>query len=132
MSSFNATFDDVCKSAYGLTVPSSAQAGVEKLIDKAEGILLDEIPNLQARITAGRTKVDSVQSVIEDMVVRVLRNPNALRQIGIDDGTATIDQTISSGQLYVSDAELARLRKDVTAKSRAAVRSIRLANPPWV
>lgn len=132
MSVFNVTSDNVVDAAYGITVPSTAQAGVEKLLGKAEGMLLDEIPNLKERTDTGRTKLESVRSVIEDMVVRVLRNPNALRQISIDDGSATIDQAISSGQLYVSEAELARLRKDITKRKRPAVRSVRLANPPWM
>ena len=129
MSLFGVNPTNVADAAYGLTVPSSAVAGIVKLIEKAEGILLDEIPSLHQRSTSGRTKPESVKSVIEDMVVRVLRNPNSLRQITVDDGTATIDHAISSGQLYASPAELARLRKDVNGSARGGVRSIRLAKP---
>lgn len=132
---FGVTVQTVESAAYGITVPSESLASVQALIDKAVGLLLDEIPNLVQRVADGRTKADSAKSVVEDMVVRVLRNPNALRQITINGDSATIDQAVSSGQLYVAEAELARLRKDVStqaSKRAGKLRSIRQALPPWM
>lgn len=133
--SFGVTVQTVIDAAYGITVPSESHGRVQALINKAIGLLLDEIPNLEHRVTDGRTKSASAKSVVEDMVVRVLRNPNALRQITINGDSATIDQAVSSGQLYVTEAELARLRKDVSvqaSKRAGKLRSIRQALPPWM
>ena len=126
-STFGVTATQVVDAAYGLTVPDSARRNIDRLIIKAENILLDNVPNLQARIDDGRVRSGSVQGVIEDMVIRVLRNPQALRSITIDDGTAVIDQAVSSGFLYLADTELTRLKG---AAVRPKVRSIRLA-PGW-
>lgn len=133
MTQFGILPQDVIDAAYGVTVPSGQNPRIARLIVKAEGLILDRIPTLQTRIDAGKTRLASVQSVVEDMVVRVLRNPNSLRQVGIDGDTATIDQAVSSGQLYLSDDEHDRLLTDViTPRRPAPIRSIRQAPPRWM
>lgn len=54
-----------------------------------------------------------VTDVMASMIVRVLKNPDSLRirSESIDDHTdaATLDSTISSGEMYLSDEEAAML-----------------------
>lgn len=48
--------------------------------------------------------------VISAMVIRVLQNPDGILSETIDDYTYRRDSAVSSGALYVSDAELDQLR----------------------
>jgi hypothetical protein len=59
-------------------VPAEAEPHVNWLIDKAEAVL-DTIPGLAARITAGTTTASQLKYVVAAMVVRVLRNPEGKR-----------------------------------------------------
>ena len=43
------------------------------------------------------------------MVLRVLANPDYVRQQGIDDSTTILDAAVSSGALYITDGEAALL-----------------------
>jgi hypothetical protein len=61
------------------------------------------------------------------MVLRVVRNPKALRSIGLDDFQAVVDNSTTTGLLYVSDDELALL----APTKRRRVGSIRIGVPAW-
>lgn len=52
---------------------------------------------------------DDVRDVVVAMVERKVRNPDARRDWRGDDFAETIDSSISSGQIYVSDQERAKL-----------------------
>lgn len=93
-------------------------------LDDAWGIIQDEIPGVVRRTELGeddpaRLRTDSVARVMVAMVIRVLRNPDARRQLGEDTYQETVDQAVSSGQLYISEVERGRLlagaEGDVTA-----------------
>lgn len=124
------TSTDIRDAAYGITIP--AGAAVDKAIDKAIVKAIDRIyfacPNLDDRITKGSLKLTLAQGVVEDMVLRVLRNPNAYRQVSIDDYTRMVDTALSSGSLYLSAEEKALLAPGTKAKG---IGSIRLAVPKW-
>jgi hypothetical protein len=92
--------------AYGITLTTAQVEGLPTLITKAQTLLPAAT---EQWVTDGRLTEALVSSVVEDMVVRVMRNPRAYRQVSIDDFSGTIDQAISSGLLYLSDDELARL-----------------------
>lgn len=114
-------------SAYGVEdLPS--ESSVHVLIGKAVGLLP---AGLEGWISQGLVSPDAAASVVEDMVVRVLRNPQALRSFAIDDFSGTIDAAISGGQLYLSAGERARL---TPAQMRAGgrLRTARVAMSPWV
>lgn len=53
----------------------------------------------------GHLAKDDVKDVVVAMVERKVRNPDGLRSWGGDDYDQTIDATLSSGQIYVTDAE---------------------------
>jgi hypothetical protein len=72
-------------------------------------VLKAEVPTLEARLAAATIDVETVKQVLIAMVDRKLRNPDGLRSYGVDDGTATVDQALSSGQIAPTPAEIARL-----------------------
>jgi hypothetical protein len=53
------------------------------------------------------------------MALRVLRNPNGVRQWSVDDYSETRDSALSAGSLYVSDDEAALL-SGTAARRRGA------------
>jgi len=63
------------------------------------------------------------------MVLRVVKNPRSLRSLGLDDFQATIDQAVSTGMLYLSDDERARLLPH--GRANLQVGTIRLGLAPW-
>lgn len=124
------TPDDIREAAYGTTIPAGGAIDnqLDKMIAKAGREILDQVPNLAARVAAGKVSPDTIRDVIEAMVVRVAKNPNAYRHVGIDDFQATLDNSVSAGGLYLSEAERLKL-----AGPRKARRfgSARLAIPSW-
>ncbi|MGW8565660.1 hypothetical protein [Isoptericola sp. NPDC055881] len=120
---------DIRDAAFGITIPDgeTVDAQLAKLIAKAELRLVSIVPSVPARIEAGTLAVELVRGVVEDMVLRVVRNPKALRSLGLDDFQATIDNSTSTGLLYVSGEEESLL----APKSPSSVGSIRLGVPAW-
>ena len=57
---------------------------------------------------------------VASMVIRVLKNPDGILSETIDDYTYRYDQAVSTGALYVSDDELARLRPETARRARGA------------
>ena len=124
------TPDDIREAAYGTTIPAGGaiDAQLSKMIAKAGREIMDQVPDLDARVASGKVSPSTIRDVIEAMVVRVTKNPNSYRQVGIDDFQATLDNTVSAGGLYLSEAERLKL-----AGPRKARRfgSARLAVPSW-
>lgn len=116
--------------AYGIDIPAggAVDAQLTHLIAKAEIRLNAAIPTLAARFEAETVAAELVGGVVEDMVLRVVKNPQSLRSFGIDDFTTVIDSSVSTGLLYVSGSELALLSPGA---GRASVGSIRLGVPSW-
>lgn len=90
------------------------ESAASQWLDDAWGIIQDEIPGVVRRLALDVTepaylREDSVARVMVAMVVRVLRNPDARRQLGEDTYQETVDQAVSSGQLYISETERGRL-----------------------
>ena len=126
MSISEVTASSIENAAPELMMPPPEQTA--KLIAKAEVLVIDYVPNVTSRLSDGRLRQETLNSVIEDMVIRVLRNPQALRTVSVDDGSATLDGAISSGLLYLSDVELDRLRGHAQGV-KPKVRSIKLRTP---
>lgn len=126
---FDVTAEDIRDAGFGLTIP--AGEAVDKqlvgLVAKAKARLLALVPSLPRRVTAGTLDEQTVKGVIEDMVLRVVKNPRALRQLGIDDFQATIDTAVSSGALYLTPDE----RLLLSPKRRRAIGSVQIGVPRW-
>lgn len=84
-------------------------------LNQAWTILVPTIPGIDTRLGLGSVSRNAVVQVLVAMVERKLRNPNGLRTWQGDNYTETIDQTLSSGQLYPTVDEIARLSVGVAA-----------------
>lgn len=80
--------------------------------------------DIDARITSGSMDPARVELVAIQMVLRVLQNPRAYRQQSVGGWSATYDTAISSGALYLSDADADSLAPPKTKRRRAG--SIRI------
>lgn len=89
------------------TTAETALAGV--LIDDAWEEIRGRVPTLDARHDAGLVTDGQVRKVIAAMVMRILRNPDAIRQWTIDDGTFVRDSAVSAGLLYMTPEDVALL-----------------------
>jgi len=128
---YGVTAADLRAAAYGVDIPAGAaiDAQITVLITKATTRIDDAVPSLAARVLDGSVVEAVVQDVIEDMVLRVVKNPKSLRSLGLDDFQATIDQAVSTGMLYLSDDERARLLPH--GRANLQVGTIRLGLAPW-
>lgn len=88
-------------------------------LDQAWTILTLTVPGIDSRIdlvneAPSAVPVEAVIQVLVAMVERKLRNPAGLRSWnGGDNYTETVDQVLSSGQLYPTADEVARLSPPV-------------------
>jgi hypothetical protein len=102
---------------------SERRVAQEYLDDAWEAILLPRRLTLPAQMLAGEVAERTVRRVLCAMVLRVFMNPEGKSEESIDDYRYRRDAAVASGELYVSDGELA----DVTPiASRAKSRSVRL------
>jgi hypothetical protein len=85
------------------------QTVAQALLDDAWEELLARVPDLEARTADGRVTSGLVVRVVSAMVIRVLRNPEAIRQWSVDDASFTRDNLVSSGFLYASADEIGLL-----------------------
>ena len=84
----------------------------DTLLDDAWGIVLSARPTVVTRLDASPLNVTFRTLVVQilcAMVLRVLNNPNGKLEEQGDDYRYRLDQAVSTGALYLSDAELARL-----------------------
>ena len=123
---------DIRDAALGFTIPTGTAANValQKLIDKAELRILARVPDLAARLEAGTISPEVLASVIEDMALRVARNPDGKKSEAIDDYSWTLDSRVSAGLLYLSDDELALLVPAERPRPKA-IGNIRVSVPSW-
>lgn len=121
---------DIRDAAFGITIPVGPQVDmqIERLIDKAEIIVLSEVPRLAERLADGSLSRTLLASEIEDMVIRVVRNPDAKKSESIDDYSWELDAALAGGRLYLGADALARLSPGAR---RGTVGNIRLSVPAW-
>jgi hypothetical protein len=98
-------------------------------LDDAWGIILDEIPGVERRLELepehpAHLRNDTVARVMVAAVIRVLRNPDARRQLGEDTYQETIDAAVSTGQLYITEAERGRLLAGANGGTTAALPNV--------
>lgn len=82
---------------------------VEYLIDKAERLVRDKVPNLNDRIMAGCPSEETVSDVVVDMVLRLLRNPEGLSSESAGDYSYQRNAATGEGRITLRPDELARL-----------------------
>jgi hypothetical protein len=95
--------------AWNQPVTGDALDYVEYLIDKAERLVRDRVPGLDARIAAGCPTEATVGDVVVDMVVRLLRNPEGLSSESAGDYSYQRNAATGEGRIFLRPDELARL-----------------------
>lgn len=127
---YEVTAADIREAAFGIDIPAgeTVDAQLNRLIAKAEVRLSAVLPNLAARYADETVDADLVRGIVEDMVLRVVKNPRSLRTLGLDDFNATIDHSTSTGLLYVTADEVALLSPN---RPRRAIGTIRVGVPSW-
>lgn len=96
--------------AWNQSVPDGIADHVDYLIDKAERLVRDKVPTLDARITAEKLTPGTVGDVVVDMVVRLLRNPEGLSSESAGDYSYQRNQATGEGRLFMRPDEIVRLR----------------------
>ncbi|MCO1338084.1 hypothetical protein BJH93_04120 [Kocuria polaris] len=89
---------------------SAAEAELVPGLSKQAWIrLLDAAPALDDDLQAGTITEDAAKSAMISMIVRVLKNPESVRQLSksYDDWSKsqTMDSSVSTGELYVNEHE---------------------------
>lgn len=95
--------------AYGMDIPSDADESIDRLISKAGERLKVKVPGLENRVEAGAITPELVQGVIEDMVLRVVRNPYGFAQEQAGEFMYRIDRVVASGAIQVTEEDIALL-----------------------
>lgn len=80
----------------------------------ASALIRSRVPTVDDRITAGTLDAELTKFVAVSMVLRMLRNPEGIRQesetLGSWSHSATYSEAISSGRLFLTDEELGLLK----------------------
>lgn len=120
---------DIREAAYGIAIPEGedVDAALAKLIAKAERRLIGRVPSIPGRIIAGTLDVDRVKDAVEDIVLRVVRNPNGYSSEQAGEFSYRIDRVTASGRIEVTPDDLVGL----LPSRPVAARSIRLGLPKW-
>lgn len=108
-----ATIQDVID-RFERPLTNNEQRAGAKWLDDAWRKVRRNVPGVEARMglnpeQPGYLEAEDVVGVLAWMVIRVLRNPEALRQWSDDTYNQTVDTALSSGLLYITDDELADL-----------------------
>ncbi len=87
------------------------EARADTLCRYASQIIRQAVPDIDARIAAGRLSADVASFVCVQMVLRVMRNPSGVAAETVGPWSVTYGSTgtQATGALYISDAELALL-----------------------
>jgi hypothetical protein len=99
---------------------AAEESSVQFLLDDAWAVLLVSVPDLEDRMTSGAVTGPLASFVVSSMVLRVLRNPNGVRQWSVDDYSETRDNAVSSGALYVAPGEVDLLTGRANPQRRGA------------
>ena len=111
---------------------------VQHALNRAEREVARHV-DVAGRIVAGRTTAPDVRDAVVDMVVRLLRNPGAIRSQSTGPFSQVIDAQTASGRIEVTRAERRKLGMATGAQSVAVVdpalgkgRAYRLTSSGWV
>jgi hypothetical protein len=93
----------------------------QALLDDAWAIINAQIPLLASTIASQPTApLGVLRAVLCNMVIRVLRNPNGVKQWAVDDYSETRDSSVSAGSLYLSTDEMALITQSLGNRRRGA------------
>lgn len=116
-----ATATDLGNRSLRTLTPRELEVGAT-LLDDAWGIVISARPTVNTRLDAVPEPAAFKALVVQilcAMVLRVLNNPDGKLEEQGDDYRYRLDQAVSTGALYLSDAELARLGEGDTVSDGA-------------
>lgn len=112
-----ATIDDV-RDEYNGEIPADSEAYVARKLAAAELIVQRAVGgDIAAYIASGKTSAAEVRLVLCDMVIRLLRNPGGVRTETAGPFSRTIDQSVASGNLWLTRDDKRKLGLRTTAAS---------------
>lgn len=120
------TAQDVRDAAYGLYISDDELAQLEKLVLRAERLIVSRVPNLEQRIADGRLSVDTVRGVVERMVLRVVRNPDGVQSDSTGGVSTAFWRNSASGVIELLQEDLADLMPPTRRYG-----SMRVGLPSW-
>lgn len=103
-----ATVNDI-QDRWEQPIPTEAYARVDVLISRAERTLRATVGDQAQRIVDQVTTVEDVRDVVCEMVLRVLRNPSGNRSQTTGPWSYTVDPSVSSARLFVSQSDRRQL-----------------------
>jgi len=106
-----ATPEDV-RLVSGGPMPNVAQ--VNALLEFAYVKVISKVPDLNAKVTAGKLDKMAVKVVLVEMVQAVLRNPGGMRSETTGPFSRAWDVSTASGRLTVTDEQLEMLGGEVS------------------
>lgn len=98
------------------------------LLVKASDQIRDEVPlvgglTVEERITAGTLRPETVKGVVVDMVHRLVSVPRYMRQTSVtidgDTKAGTLDASVSSGEMMITEREMDRLMGRKSGRPKA-------------
>jgi hypothetical protein len=115
MAAVYATVADI-EARWGASLGSQQQQ-VQAMIDDAHAYIRARVPTVDARVTAGTVDPAVITSVIAQMVLSVLRNPEGLRAEMAGVFQRQLDTSAASGRLTLTDEQLMLLGEGKDALS---------------
>jgi hypothetical protein len=82
---------------------------LETVVDDAVALVLDECPNVPARLASGALSASNYKRVVADVVKRVVRNPGGVASEGEGGYSYSTRSTVASGDFWLTDADKRRL-----------------------
>lgn len=76
------------------------------LLRRASTMIRSQVVNIDLRIAQGKLDAQTVADIATDMVIRVLRNEEGVKQETIGPTAVTYDPTVASGRLFIAPDEL--------------------------
>lgn len=116
-----ATVDDV-QAVYEQEIPAGARKRVDLLLRKAQARLLARVPSIRARLDAGSLEPVLVRGALEDIVLRVLRNPNGYSMEQAGEFAYRIDRAVASGRIQITDEDVAPLLPPAARRPAGSIR----------
>lgn len=90
---------------------------VAALARRASAIIRAQVYEVDMRIEQAQLDAQTVTDVCVDMVIRVLRNPEGVKQETIGPIATTYDPTVAAGRLYLTPDELFLLQPAKAARA---------------
>lgn len=104
MAAVYATVADI-EARWGSSLGSQQQQ-VQAMIDDAHAYVRARVPTVDARVTAGTVDPAVITSVIAQMVLSVLRNPEGLRSEMAGVFQRQLDTSAAAGRITLTDEQL--------------------------